>query len=155
MALPKLFEVNDDSPTADVALLIMRFLIGLTLFNFSGAPKLFHFSTQGDPLHLGGLAVPGMAFAAFALGLCTLLVLVGLATRYAALFTTISLAGTFFVIEHRLVTTNLLDPGHNSHPEVTYLYMVAFLALIFTGPGRYSLDRIFSKPSRNSRHATT
>jgi putative oxidoreductase len=153
MALPKLFQVNEDSPTADVALLAIRILAGLTLFVSSGAPKLFHLpsllATNFDPLKVGALAAPALIYAVFALGICTLLVLVGLATRYAALFTTVSLAGTFFLIDHS-VPTNLLDPGHNSHPEVMWLYMMAYFALIFTGPGRYSLDRILSKPSRTA-----
>lgn len=155
MALPKLFHVNEDSRTTDVALLVIRLLAGSTLFLSSGAPKLFHFSAQlvGDPLHAGALAVPAMVFAAFALGICTLLVLVGLATRYAALFTTLSLAATLFVIDHAL-TLNYLDPGHNSHPEATWLYLVTFLVLVFAGPGRISLDRILSKSSAKAQPAT-
>jgi putative oxidoreductase len=150
MFLPKLFHVNHDSPAADLALLAMRIIVGLTLFNYSGAPKLFHLpaviSSGADPLLSGVLAPASMIFAAFALGICTLFVVVGLATRYAAFFTTVSLAGTFFLIDHSL-STNLLEPGHNTHAEVTWLYMSAYFALLFTGPGRYSLDRILSKTS--------
>jgi putative oxidoreductase len=156
MALPKLFEVNDDSRAADIALLVMRIIAGLTLFSCSGASKLFHLdsllSSRVDPLGAGSLAPAAMIYAAFALGVCTLLVVAGFATRYAALFTVISLAATFFLIDHSL-STNLLDPGHNSHPEVTWLYMCAFLALVFTGPGRYSLDWILSKSSHQARYA--
>jgi putative oxidoreductase len=150
MSLPKLFHVNHDSPAADLALLSMRIIVGLTLFNYSGAPKLFHLpaliSSGSDPLRTGALASASMIFATFALGICTLFVVVGLATRYAAFFTTISLAGTFFLIDHSL-STNLLEPGHNTHAEVTWLYMSAYFALIFTGPGRYSLDSVLSKTS--------
>jgi putative oxidoreductase len=157
MSLPKLFQVNDDSPAADMALLAMRIIVGLTLFDCSGAPKLFHLpaliSSGTDPLGLGALAPASKIFAAFALGICTLLVVVGLTTRYAAFFTTISLAGTFFVIDHSL-STNLLDPGHNTHPEVTWLYMSAYFALLFTGPGRYSLDKIFSRASHEAGSLT-
>jgi uncharacterized membrane protein YphA (DoxX/SURF4 family) len=149
MALPKLFHVNNDSPAADVALLAIRILVGLTLFNFSGVPKLLHLSTQGDPLHLGALALPAMIYAAFALGICTLLVFLGVATRYAAFFATISLAATGIFIDH-FFTLNYLDPGHNSHPEAVWLFFSFYLALVFTGPGRYSLDRIFAKPSRQA-----
>jgi putative oxidoreductase len=155
MALPKLFQVNHDSPAADAALLAMRIIVGLTLFAYSGAPKLFHLgsllSPGSDPLKLGAGAPVAMIYAAFALGICTLLVVLGLATRYAAFFTTVSLAATFFLIDHSL-STNLLDPGHNSHPEVTWLYMSAFFAMTFTGPGRYSLDRYISESSRQAKH---
>ena len=155
MAIPKLFQVNHDSPAADAALLAMRIIVGLTLFACSGAPKLFHLgnllSSGSDPLKLGAVAPAAMVYAAFALGICTLLVVLGLVTRYAAFFTTISLAATFFLIDHSL-STNLLDPGHNSHPEVTWLYMSAFFAMIFTGPGRYSLDRFFLESLRQEKH---
>jgi putative oxidoreductase len=147
MALPGLFEVNQDSPAASAALLAMRIIAGLTLFVSSGAPKLLHLSALivkgADPLHVGGLAAPAMIYAAFALGICTLLIVIGLATRYAALFTAISLAATLLLIDHAL-TLDYLDPGHNSHPEVTFLYLVTYVAMVFTGAGRYSLDGIVS-----------
>ena len=153
MALPRLFHVNRDSQAADAALLAMRLIASLTLFSCSGIPKLFHLSsllsTGSDPLGVGVLAPAAMIYAAFALGVCPLLVASGVATRYAALFTAISLAGTFFLID-RALPTNLLDPGHNSHPEVIWLFMAAYVALIFTGAGRYSLDNILSASSRDA-----
>lgn len=148
MTLPKLFQANHDAPTAHIALLMVRIQIGLTLFCMSGLPKLTHFSAQGDPLHLGALAAPAMLYAAFALGVCSLLVVAGLATRYAAFFATVSLAVTFFVIERGPLTTDPFSPGHDTHPEVTFLYMVMFLAVIFTGPGRFSLDQRLSDTAR-------
>lgn len=146
MALPKLFLVNRDSKTADLALLVIRILAGLTLFVNSGVPKLFHLSSalSEDPLHIGALAAAAMIYAAFALGVCTLLVLVGLATRYAALFATISLAGTFFLID-RSLSANLFDPGHGSHGEIIWLYLAEYIGLVIAGPGRYSLDHFLSR----------
>jgi len=146
MALPKLFQVNEDAPTTDWALLVVRIIVGYNLFLNSGVPKLFHLSSAVgiDALGLGGsLAAPAMVYAAFALGICPLLVFFGLCTRYAAFFTTISLAATGLFIDHAL-TLNYLDPGHNSHPEVIWLFFSAYLVLIFTGPGRFSLDQIIS-----------
>lgn len=140
MSLPYGRIVREDSRSAAWALLLMRVQIGLTLFVMSGLPKLLDFGAQGDPLHLGSLATPAMAFATLALGICPLFVAVGFGTRVAALLTTLSLAATFFVIEFGPLTTNPLTAGHDTHPEVTYLYMVAFLALIVTGPGRFSVD---------------
>jgi putative oxidoreductase len=155
MALPKLFHVNEDSPAADWALLAIRILAGLTLFNFSGAPKLFHLSNVMaiDVLSLGGLAPLAMLYAAFALGICTLLVFVGLATRFAAFCTAVSLAATGLFVDHAL-SLNYLDPGHNSHPEVIWLYFSVYLVLIFTGPGRFSLDKLISRSSHAKQEAT-
>jgi len=148
MALPKLFQVNQNAKTTDVALLITRLLVGITLFLASGAPKLAHLSSNlgstDDSLHLGGFFPAAVIIATLALGICTLLVVVGLATRYAALLITLSLAGTGLLVDH-VLTLNYLDPGHNSHPEVVWLYFTIALALVFTGPGRYSVDRLLSK----------
>ena len=148
MEIPKLFHVNNDAKTTDVALLISRLLIGITLFLASGLPKLAGLPSLFSPASsqdvLAGLLTGATAYATFAVGICTLLVVVGLATRYAALFVTISLLGTGLIVDHAL-TLNYFDPGHNSHPEAVYLYMTAFLALIFTGPGRFSIDRLISK----------
>ncbi len=154
MALPKLFHVNQDSPTADWALLIVRILIGYNLFLNSGLPKLLHLSSlmEANVEGLGSLSAVVMLYAAFALGICPLLVFIGLATRYAAFFAMIALAGTGIFIDH-FFTLNYLDPGHNSHPEVVWLFWACYLAVIFTGPGRFSLDRIISRSSRQTRHA--
>jgi len=84
MALPKLFQVNQDAPTADWALLIVRIIVGYNLFLNSGVPKLFHLSSvmQVDALGLGsGLAAPAMIYAAFALGICPLLIFFGFQVR--------------------------------------------------------------------------
>lgn len=148
MALPRLFQVNQDAPTTDWALLSIRILVGYNLFLNSGAPKLIHLSSVigVDALGLGSLAAPAMLFAAFALGICPLLIFVGLATRYAAFFAMISLAATGIFIDH-FFTLNYLDPGHNSHPEIVWLFWSFCLALVFTGPGRFSLDRMISGSS--------
>lgn len=147
MALPKIFHVNDDAPTASLALLAIRFLAGLTLFVNSGLPKLAHLSQLANvprgALPFGGLFAVALGFATLALGPGTLLLTLGLATRYAAAAVSLSLAGTFFVIDHAL-TLNLLDPGHNSHPEVIWLYMMLTVALVLAGPGRYSLDQLLT-----------
>lgn len=146
MAMSRLSQVNQDAPATDWAILIVRIVAGYNLFLNSGVPKLLHLSAlmQVDALGIGrSLAAPAMIYAAFALGICPLLVFFGVATRYAAFFSMISLAATGLFIDHAL-TLNYLDPGHNSHPEAIWLFFSTYLVLIFTGPGRFSLDGIFS-----------
>jgi putative oxidoreductase len=156
MALPKLFHVNDDAPTTDWALLIVRLIIGYNLFLNSGLNKLLHLSSmmRVDTLGIGdSLAGPAMVYAAFALGICPLLVFFGLATRYAAFFSMVSLAATGIFVDH-VFTLNYLDPGHNSHPEIVWLFFSMYLVVVFTGPGRFSLDGILSQSTRQARPAS-
>jgi putative oxidoreductase len=151
MALPKLFQVNQDAPTTDWALLITRIIIGYNLFLNSGLPKLLHLSAiQMNIQAFGSFSVPARLFAVFALGVCPVLVFFGLATRYAAFFAAISLAGTGIFFDH-FFTLNYLDPGHNSHPEVVWLFFSFYMMIIFTGPGRFSLDRAILKSSGGAR----
>ena len=141
---------GEDAPLTHVALAVARLLAGGTLFVESGWPKLLHLPAllagRVDPLHLGVLAPLAMLYAALALGPGALLVVVGLACRWAALLVVISLAGTFFGIDHVLLV-NLLDPGHNTHPEVIGLYLATMAMLALSGPGRYSLDGILTGQS--------
>jgi uncharacterized membrane protein YphA (DoxX/SURF4 family) len=154
MGLRGLFAVNTDAPATSAALVALRLLTGVTLFAESGAPKLANLpvllSSHTDPLHVNALAPIAMAYAAIALGICTLLLAAGFATRCAALLVAVSLAGTFFGVDHAL-QANLLDPGHNSHPETIWLYMTIVASLILTGPGRYSLDWIATRKWKQAR----
>ena len=71
----------------DFALLVLRIWIGGTLLLNHGWSKLANFSGMstrfGDPLHIGHPT--SLALAVFAEVICSLLLIVGFATRFAAL----------------------------------------------------------------------
>lgn len=81
----------------DVALLILRLWMGLGLFAKHGIEKFSNFSQMQqhfpDPLHVGSTF--SLTFSLISDGICSLLIMLGLATRLAALFIVLSLFVVF------------------------------------------------------------
>ena len=120
-----------------MALLVLRIFAGSLLFVKHGLEKLTHFHQMSahfpNPIHIG--PVPSLLFALLSDAICSLLVLFGLGTRYAALIVVINL-GTAFTLVHRF---KLFGQGNG---ELPLLFLGAFLTLVIAGGGRYSLDGI-------------
>jgi putative oxidoreductase len=92
-----------------------------------------------DPLHIGPHW--SLVLGALSDGICSLLLVIGFATRWAALYCTIVL-GTAFVAVHHLALS-----GPRSG-ELPYLYVGAALTIFFAGPGRFSIDGSSGRKSR-------
>lgn len=117
----------------DVGLLILRLGAGGLMLFGHGLKKALKYATLSetfsDPLGIG--PVHSLNLAIFAEVVCAAMVMIGLATRVAA----INVAGTMAVaafIVHRA------DPWPK--PELAIVYLVPFLVLVFTGAGRFSID---------------
>jgi putative oxidoreductase len=122
----------------DLGLLLLRAFFGLYMAFGHGLGKI-----TGGPERWAGLGgtmeIFGLGFAptfwgfmaAFAEFICALLVVVGFATRPAALLLVLnmSVAATAHI-------TGAIDGG----PEMALLYGAVFLSLLFVGPGKYSVD---------------
>ena len=88
----------------------------------------------GDPIGLGKEA--SLWLAAAAEFLCAILVVIGLATRFAAAAIVFTMGVAAFVV-------HAADPwtmGDGLSKEPALLYLVGFLTLVFTGAGAFSLD---------------
>lgn len=120
----------------DMALLVLRLWAGLLLFSQHGLVKLMHFSQMSahfpNPIHIGPL--PSLLFATLSDAVCSLLVAIGLGTRYAALIVVINLATAFTLVHHMK-----LSPGPGNG-ELPLLFLGAFLTIVIAGAGRFSLD---------------
>lgn len=134
MTFKALFATNTGPVSTSVGLLVLR-AAGLSLFLKHGLEKLTGYSTMvqhfPDPLHVGAHA--GLAFALLSDGICSVLVMIGLATRLAAAVILINLLTVFFFV-HRATYFS------NGHVELVALYIIIFATLLFTGPGRFSID---------------
>lgn len=120
----------------DTGLLIFRLVFGLVLLYGHGYEKLsVILSGQEiqfmDPMGIG--ASTSYHMAGFAEGVCAILVILGLFSRVATLILSINFIVIF--IFHAVIARD----GFNVL-ELRYLYLFGFIALTFTGPGRYSLD---------------
>lgn len=125
------------------ARLCLRIVVFLPLFLKHGVEKLFTFGAMAqrfpDPLHIG--AVPSLMFATLADGICTLLIIVGLATRLASAIMFINLFAAWTLVHHFA----LLGKG-NDHGELVVLYLGACLMMFFGGAGKYSVDALIDRP---------
>jgi len=90
-----------------------------------------------DPLGIG--AWPSLVGAAFAEFVCSILVMAGLVTRFAAVVVVFSM-GVAVLVVHR--NDPLMMGSTPGSKEPALLYVIPFLALVFTGAGRYSLDAL-------------
>lgn len=121
-------------------LLVLRLGAGALMLGH-GWSKLANFgelSTKfADPLGVGTVASLGLTvFAEF---FCAIFVMLGLGTRLAAIPLLITMLVAAFVIHSG-------DPW--SKQEFPLLYALVWLALFFTGPGRYSLDHLLARRLR-------
>lgn len=122
----------DEFVSAHVAILLLR--IGASaLIMTHGIPKLvrmldgnFNF---GDPLGIGSTA--SLVLVTFAEAFCALFVLMGFWTRAALIPLIINMAVVVFV-------AHAGDPF--SRIELGLFFLITFIVLFLTGPGKYSLD---------------
>ena len=127
--------LNSEPVALDFGLLTLRVGAGGTMIWQHGWPKLTGFTeimdTFGDPIGLGPAISLGLIV--FAETICAALVALGLWTRLSTLPLIIGMAVAAFIANG--------DKPFKSQ-ELAVTYMVAFVAIFFTGSGRFSLDRL-------------
>lgn len=133
--LLRLFQLRFLPTSVDLALLVLRLWFGLSLIGLHGWGKLTTYSARAhqfpDPYGLGSPV--SLALATFAEVVCSLLVALGLCTRFGALVCGFNMA-TAFVTAHG---ARLTGQGNG---ELAFMYLGAFVTLLLAGGGRYSLD---------------
>ncbi len=126
---------DSESTLASAALLIVRVGAGGLMLIQHGWGKLMAFGEKSsgfpDPLGVGNTT--SMALAVGAEVFASILLILGLLTRLAA----IPLLFTMFVAA---VIIHAADPFQKK--ELAILYGLLFLALVVAGGGRFSLDRV-------------
>lgn len=127
----------------DAGLLILRSSAGLSLFLKHGWEKLSGFGAMAahfpDPIHIG--PIPGLAFALVSDAICSVMVAIGLATRWAALVACINIAAAWSLVHHFA----FFGKAQGGHGELCVLYLCIFATLFFTGGGRFSIDQRIAK----------
>ena len=134
-SLLRFLQFNFIPRSPDFALLVLRVWLGLSMLVLHGWGKLTGFrggaSSFPDPLGVGSSLSMGMAV--FAEVVCAALLVLGLATRFAALVLIILLVVAFATVHG----TRLTGPGNG---EMAIIYLAGFLAIFLAGPGRLSVD---------------
>lgn len=91
-------------------------------------------SSFSDPFHIGGPA--SMSLTIFAEFFCAIFILAGLMTRLACIPLIVAMSVAVFYSHHG----QLFGDG-----EHAALYLAGYSALLFTGPGKISVDRLIGK----------
>ena len=123
------FQLSFLPKSADCALLLLRVWFGLTMFLHHGLGKLHAFSSIPNPL--GMPPALNSSLVVLAEVVCSACLVLGLATRLSALILAIEMGVAFWCVHgHHLAGTG----------ELAFLNLGAFLAILFAGPGKMSID---------------
>jgi putative oxidoreductase len=136
--MKKLFSTRTSESAFSFAMLILRLGTGSLMLMNHGLDKLIHFSEKAgrfaDPFGIGSTA--SLSLAIFAEFFCAVFIILGLFTRLACIPLITNMSVALFVAHQG----DFFGKG-----ELAGLFLVCFLTLLFTGPGRVSLDRFLVK----------
>jgi putative oxidoreductase len=135
--MKKLFSTKYSDTSFVIAILLLRLGFGLTIIPH-GFSKLVNFSKYSgnfaDPFHIGHTAsLVLVIFAEFFRGA---LIVMGLLTRLACIPLVIAMAVALGYINH----WNIFGGGQDAA-----VFLTGFLALLFVGPGKISVDKLIGK----------
>ena len=124
---------NGGNLTSSIGLLVLRVGMAGLLFCAHGWGKITHIAEYArsfpDPIHMGSTV--SFWLVVFAEVFCSAFLALGLFTRVATI-PIIGFLSVAFFIQH----------GHDpwSKREMALVYLIPFVALFFTGPGKLALD---------------
>ena len=130
-----IFDPGNYPQKVNLAILLLRLAIGIFMLTH-GMGKLFKLMgeepiTFADPIGLGATA--SLILAVFAEVFCSVLLMVGLATRLAA----VPLIITMFVAGF------LVHAGDAFRvKEMAFLYLIVYIAILLIGAGKWSIDAL-------------
>ena len=131
--MQKFLRLEFVASSPDVALLLLRLWLGGSkswLHGWGKVMNLFAGKTAfADPLGLGTL--PSFLLAIFAEVGCSVLIVLGLWTRWAALALAFTMGVAFFVVNGAAFAKG----------ELAWLYLGGYLVLFVAGAGKLSLDK--------------
>ena len=136
--MKKLFSTKVSESTLSVALFLLRVGAGSLMMIQHGLTKLQNFgakaNTFADPFNIG--STTSLSLVIFAEFFCAAFIILGLFTRLASIPIVITMSVALFIANNG----NFFGKG-----ELPGLFLICFLVILLTGPGRFSLDRLIGK----------
>ncbi|MEP2776558.1 MAG: DoxX family protein [Luteolibacter sp.] len=150
-----LFDCGTRDATASLGLLFLRVCIGLMMFLGHGLGKIQSFADKKDkfpvpdifPLKFMSSPVSLMATIG-AEAVCSILIILGLATRPAAFIFAFTMTVAAFHIHSN---GPWFMAGGEGSKEPALLYLIPAVAILLAGAGRYSIDASLLKEGRRRR----
>lgn len=133
----KLLSTKYSAGAFSAAMLLLRLALGI-LMMAHGYDKLVHFAAKQHTFmnFMGIGSTASLSLVVFAEFFCSLLLILGLFTRLAA-------------IPLVIATCVMVFKAHNGDVfgdgETAALYLTGYLVLLFVGPGRVSVDSMIGK----------
>jgi putative oxidoreductase len=135
--MKKLFSIKYSDNGIAFATLILRLASGGLMIQH-GYSKLMNFAEMSskfsDPFHIG--SVTSLSLTIFSEFFCAVFIVLGLFTRFACVPLIINMSVAVFYAHKG----DFFETG-----EKATLFLAAFVALLFTGPGKISVDRFIGK----------
>ena len=152
-----LFDCGTRDAVVAPALFALRLMIGLMMFIGHGLPKIQGFAARKElfyvpdffPLKYMSPQVSLVA-AIIAEAACSLLLVLGLATRPAAFVLGFAMVVAAFGF-HAGAPWFVAPPTIVEAKELALLYLIPLIALILSGGGAWSLDAVVYKEGRRRR----
>ena len=122
----------------NLGLLILRVGVSFSMIYLHGYPKLVNFSIFSsefaDPFGVGnGVSLGLVLFAEF---FCSIFLTIGLLTRFSCIPLIITM----------IVATWIINGGKDFiFQEKSFIYLIAYISLLISGGGRYSIDYLIKK----------
>jgi putative oxidoreductase len=142
--MKRIFNTNYNHQSLDVALFILRVGVACLILTHGWAKLSVVLSGGeiqfGDPIGLG--MVTSFYLAIFAEFFCSLLLILGLATRLVLIPLIITMAVAVFIVH---------PPDGFQKMELPGLYLLVFVFLMFSGPGKFSIDSVISRNANRRR----
>jgi putative oxidoreductase len=136
--MKKLISTSYSDNAFNFALLVQRVVLGIVLLIAHGLPKISNFGAMSrtffDPFGIGHRNT--LLLSVFAEVFCSMLLVLGLFTRIAALIIVLNLSCAVFLY-HRG------QPLHNM--ELGIVYLTGVFSILLLGPGRVSVDGMMGK----------
>ncbi len=141
--MKKLFSTKYSDNSLSFAFLLLRIMLGGLIIPY-GYLKLVHFAQYSpgftDPFHVGSTV--SYILVIFAEFFCGIFVLLGLMTRFATIPLIINMAVIVFYVNHGHFSNASQYPNTQIVPT---MFLAGFIVLLFTGPGKISMDRLIGK----------
>lgn len=134
------FNPGNHNKMSSIGFLILRITAGAFMLTHGYGKLLQLFSDDPvkftDPIGIGPL--PSLALVVFAEFFCSILLILGFATRFAVIPLIVTMLVAAFI-------THEGDPFGSK--ELSLLYSVIYIALALTGAGKFSVDYLICKRS--------